>query len=117
MALATAKRVGELSTLSMVTTTQERDLVLSYLHECVAKTGTGLNPIPGEFCLCSLSSTVGYENEERLLCSVRAVNCYLQLTSSSSRPRNLFVSVWNPKRPMSKAAISFFLRDTVKAAS
>ena len=116
VALATAKRVGELNALSMVTATQGQDLILSYLPEFVAKTETGLNPIPREFRLRSLSPIVGREDEERLLCPVRAVNCYLQLTSSSCRPRSLFVSVRNPDRPMSKAAISFFLRDTVRAA-
>ena len=115
VALATAKRVGELSALSMVTATQGQDLILSYLPEFVVKTETGLNPIPREFRLRSLSPIVGREDEKRLLYPVRAVNCYLQLTSSSCRPRSLFVSVRNPDRPMSKAAISF-LRDTVRAA-
>ena len=115
MALATAKKVGELSALSMVTTTQGRDLILSYLPEFVAKTEMGLNPIPREFCLRSLSSIVKHEDEERLFCPVRAMNCYLWLTSSSRWSRNLFVFVRNPKRPMSKATISFFLRDTVMA--
>ena len=75
VALATAKRVGELSALSMVMATQGQDLILSYLPEFVAKTETSLNPIPREFCLCSLSPIMGREDEERLLCPVRAVNC------------------------------------------
>ena len=45
MALATAKRVGELRVLSLVTATQGEDLILSYLPEFVAKTETSLNPI------------------------------------------------------------------------
>ena len=36
VALATAKRVGELSALSMVTATQGRDFILSYFPEFVA---------------------------------------------------------------------------------
>ena len=107
--------MGELHALSRVTATQGEDLILSYLPEFVAKTETGLNPIPREFRLRSLSSVVGREDEERLLCPVRALHQYLQ-TTSSSWPRNLFVSVRDPKRPMSKAAISFFLRDTIKTA-
>ena len=90
----------------------------SFFHTFLSlwQTETGLNPIPREFRLCSLSSAVGHEDDEHLLCPVKAVNCYIRLTSSSCRPRNLFVSVRNPKRPISKAAISSFLWDTVKAA-
>ncbi|KAK3892123.1 hypothetical protein Pcinc_004090 [Petrolisthes cinctipes] len=116
VALATAKRVGELQALSKITATQGEDLILSYLPEFVVKIETGLNPIPRQFILRSLSSVVGREDEERLLCPVRAIRQYLETTSSPSRPRNLFVSVRDPKRPMSKAAISFFLRDTIKTA-
>lgn len=114
VALATAKRVGELQALSKTTATQGEDLLLSYLPEFVAKTETGLNPVPREFRLRSLASTVGREDEERFLCPVRALRKYLQATSAPSRPRNLFVSVRSPNRPMSKAAISFFLRDIIK---
>ncbi|XP_045129198.1 uncharacterized protein LOC123514973 [Portunus trituberculatus] len=55
-------------------------------------------------------------DEERFLCPVRALCHYLQRTASETRPRNLFVAVKRPSRPMSKAAISYFLRDTIKSA-
>ncbi|XP_045101307.1 uncharacterized protein LOC123498206 [Portunus trituberculatus] len=86
VALATAKRVGELHALSQ--------------------------RVPSS----SLSSVVGREDEERLLCPVRAVRRYLAATASASRPRSLFVSLRDPARRMSKAAISFFLQDTIKTA-
>ena len=116
VALATAKRVGELHALSQVTASRGHDLILSYLPEFVAKTETALNPIPREFLLRSLSPVVGREDEERLLCPVRAVRHYLSVTASTSRPRSLFVSLRDPARRMSKAAISFFLRDAIKTA-
>lgn len=75
-----------------------------------------INPIPREFRLCSLAAVVGREDEERLLCPVRALNWYRHMTSSPTRPRHLFISVRDQKRPMSKAAISFFLRETIKSA-
>ncbi|XP_045130668.1 uncharacterized protein LOC123515846 [Portunus trituberculatus] len=116
VALATAKRVGELHALSQVIASRGEDLILSYLPEFIAKTETPLNPVPREFPLRSLSSVVGREDEERLLCPVRAVRRYLAATASASRPRSLFVSLRDPARRMSKAAISFFLRDTIKTA-
>ncbi|MPD02569.1 hypothetical protein E2C01_098160 [Portunus trituberculatus] len=36
--------------------------------------------------------------------------------ASPTRPCNLFLAVKCPSRPMSKTAISFFLRDTIKSA-
>ena len=116
VALATAKRVGELQSLSYSVARQGDDLVLSYLPEFIAKTETDTNPIPREFRLRSLAAYVGQDDEERLLCPVRALSWYRRVTSSSTRPRNLFLSVHDQKRAMSKAAMSFFLRETIKTA-
>ena len=116
VALATAKRVGELQALSNSVAKQGQDLLLSYLPEFIAKTETGSNPIPREFRLCSLSAITGRDDEERLLCPVRALKWYRHLTSSATRPRHLFLSVRDQTRPMSKAALSFFLRETIRTA-
>ena len=116
VALATAKRVGELQSLSCSVAKQGNDLLLSYLPEFIAKTESDINPIPREFCLRSLAAIVGREDEERLLCPVRALKWYRHVTSSPTRPRNLFLSVKDQRRAMSKAALSFFLRDTIKGA-
>lgn len=116
LALATAQRVGEIQALSSKTSWQGRDLFVYYLPEFIAKTDTGVHSTPREFRIKSLTPLVGPEDEERLLCPVRALSHYLRRTSSGTRPRNLFLSVKCPSRPMSKAAISFFLRDTIKSA-
>ncbi|MPC76282.1 hypothetical protein E2C01_070691 [Portunus trituberculatus] len=71
---------------------------------------------PREFCIKSLATVMGSEDVERLLCPVRALRHYLHRTSLPTRPRNLFLAVKCPSRPMSKAAISFFLQDTIKSA-
>ena len=119
VALATAKRVGELQAISTSVSFQNRDILLSYLPEFVAKTETLKNPIPRSFLLKSL--TPGEEEtgvEECLLCPVRALRIYLQRSETlSHRPRSLFVSPSNPKRPISKNAISFFLRETIAQAA
>ena len=55
VALATAKRVGELQALSVRVVQSSRDLLLSYSPEFVAKTESESNPIPRSFILKSLS--------------------------------------------------------------
>ena len=104
VALATPKRVGELQALSAHIAFQGGDMALSYLPYFVAKTETPTNPLPREFVLISLSDSVGLDDEERLLCPVRALRWYLHRTRSPSRPRHLFLSVRDPKRPLSKAS-------------
>lgn len=116
VALATARRVSELQALSSNVATQDSDLILYYLPEFIAKTETIMNPTKREFRLRSLSPLIGPEDEERLLCPVRAINFYLLRTAPTPRPRQLFVSVRDRKKPLSKAALSFFLRETIKMA-
>ena len=116
VALATARRVSELQALSNKVVWQDSDLILSYLPEFIAKTETVSNPTTREFRLRSLTPLVGAEDEERLLCPVRAVHLYLQRTAFTPRPRQLFLSVRDLKKPLSKAALSFFLRETIKMA-
>ena len=91
-------------------------MVLTYLLEFVAKTDSPTNPLPREFVISSLSAAVGSDDEERLLCPVRALRWYLQRTRSVSRPRPLFLSVRDPDRPLSKAAVSFLLRQLLRSA-
>ena len=116
LALATAQRVGEIQALSHRVSWQGQDLLVSYLPEFIAKTDTEVHPTPREFRIKSLTNLLGPEDEDRLLCPVRALNYYLHRTASDTRPRNLFLAVKCPSQPMSKAAISFFLRDTIKSA-
>ena len=49
------------------------------------------------------------------MCPVRALKFYLEATKEVlPRPRSLFVSVRDKSRPLSKNAISFFLRETIQ---
>ena len=116
VALVSAWRVGELHALSFQVANQEEDVILSYLPEFVAKTESMTNPVAREFRLRSLSVAVGHEDEERLLCPVRALRWYRQRTQADGRPRHLFLSVRDHGRPLSKSALSFFLRETIKVA-
>ena len=117
IALATAKRVGELQAISVdVAFAADNALILSYLPEFVAKTDTPAHPVPREFSISSLSSAVGGNDEERLLCPVRAITCYLDRTRDRARPRTLFRSVRDPSRPISKAAISSFMRELIQSS-
>ncbi|MPC24918.1 hypothetical protein E2C01_018012 [Portunus trituberculatus] len=107
LALATAQRVGEIQALFHKTSWQGQDLLVSYLPEFIAKTDTDAHSTPREFRIKSLATVVGSEDVERLLCPVQAL---------PTTPRNLFLAIKCPSRPMSKAAISFFLWDTIKSA-
>ena len=118
VALATAKRVGELQAVSASVSFQNEDVLLSYLPEFVAKTETLKNPIPRSFLLKSLATKEeGASGKEPLLCPVRALKIYLQKSKALTHcPRSLFVSPRDLKRPISKNAISFFLRETIAQA-
>ena len=107
--------MGEIQALSLRTSWQGQDLLVSYLPEFIAKTDTEAYRTPREFRIKSLATIVGEEDEERFICPVRALSLYLHRTASDTRPRNLFLAVKCPSRPMSKAAISVFLRNTVKS--
>ena len=116
VALATAKRVGELQALSDRVAIQGDDFILSFLPEFVAKTESAINLVAREFRLWCLASVVARDDEERLQCPVRALKWYHHRTRLHPRPRQLFLSVRDPCRPLSKAALSYFLRETIKSA-
>ena len=88
------------------------DLSVSYLPEFVAKTESLKNPLPRSFLVHSLLEFLGDLPEERLLCPVRAVCIYLDLTKDLS-PCALFVSPRRRLRPISKNALSFFIRTVI----
>ena len=114
LSLVTAKRVGKLQALSRCVIFCGPDLSLSYLPEFVAKTEAVHNPLSRSFLVKSLEDFMGAMPEERSLCPVRALHVYLNCTSSlSPRLRFLFVCPSNPLRPLSKNALSFFLRSVI----
>ena len=116
LALATAKRVGELQALSRSVSFVRADDCLSYVLEFVAKTESLSNPIPRSFLARSLSDFAAGLDEELLLCPVRALRIYLDRTASfSPLPRRLFVSPRRPSRDLSKNFVSF-LREVIHEA-
>ena len=117
LALAMAKRVGELQALSFVVTFVGVDACLSYIPQFVAKSESLTRSIPRSFLVKSLSDFVAGLDDDLLLCPVRALRIYLDRTRSLSPLRHrLFVSPRHPSRAMSKNAVSFFLRDVIHAA-
>ena len=117
LALATAKRVGELQALSSVVTFVGRDGCLSYVPQFVAKSESLTRSIPRSFLVKSLSDFAAGLDEDLLLCPVRALRFYLDRTRPIAPVRHrLFVSPRRPSRAMSKNAVSFFLREVIHEA-
>ena len=117
VALATAKRVGELQALSNVVSESGKDLILSYVPFFVAKTESRVNPLPRSFRLASLEDFAPGLDEESLLCPVRALRFYMKRTKGfMRRGSSLFVSPSCPTRSISKNAVSFFLRKVISDA-
>ena len=90
------------------------DLFLSYLPEFHVKSESASNPFPHSFRVCLLQDFVGNLPDELLLCPVRALWVYRDRTSSLlPRPLSLFVSPRSLSHPLSKNALSFFLRSVI----
>ena len=114
VALATAKRVGEIQALSRVVSFSSSSAGLSYVPEFLSKTETAVRPLPRLFSIQSLQNFVAGLPEDLLLWPVRSLREYLRRTSSFvDRPRRLFVSPPRPSRAMSENGISFLLREVI----
>ena len=114
LALATAKRVGELQALSCRVASYGPDISLAYLPEFMAKTESEQNPLPHSFLVRSLEEFVGDLPEECPLCLVWAIRTYLSITTCISPcSRSLLVSPKRPSCALSKNALSFFLRQVI----
>ena len=117
LALATAKHVGELQALSSVVTFVHGDACLSYVPQFVAKSESLTRSIPCSFLVKSLFDFAAGLDDDFLLCPVRVLRIYLDRLSSLSPLRHrLFVSPRRPTCPLSKNAVSFFLRDVISSA-
>ena len=117
LALATAKRVGELQALCSVITFVAGDACLSYIPQFVAKSESLTHSIPRSFLVKSLADFTAGLDTDLLLCPVRALRLYLLRARSLSPGRHrLFVSPRRPTRPLSKNAVSFFLREVISVA-
>ena len=94
LALATAKRVGELQALSSVVTFVAGDACLSYIPQFVAKSESLTRSIPRSFLVKSLADFAAGLDTDLLLCPVRALRLYLLRARSLSPGRHrLFVSL------------------------
>ena len=117
VSLATAKRVSEIQVLSKTVAAIGNDLMVSFLPHFIAKTKRVDAPVPRSFRVLSLREFAGDLEEGSLLCPVRALDIYLQRTSSVVvRASSLFVSPRSPSRPISKNAVSYFLREFISEA-
>ena len=117
LALATAKRVGELQALSSIVTFVGADACLSYIPQFVAKSESLTRSIPRSFLVKSLADFAAGLDTDLLLCPVRALRLYLlRARSLSPGCHRLFVSPRRPTRAMSKNAVSFFLREVISDA-
>ena len=106
LALATAKRVGELQALSFIVTFVGGDACLSYIPQFVAKSESLTRFIPRSFLVKSLADFAAGLDDDLLLCPVRALRFYPHRTKSLSPFRHrLFMSPRRPSRAMSKTAV------------
>ena len=116
IALATAHRVGELQALSSnVGFSRDGSALLAFAPEFIAKTESLSRPVARDFRIEALSSLTD-DRSELLLCPVRAIKKYLKLTRSPGRASRLFVSPRDFSKPLSKNAISHFLKNVILSA-
>ena len=114
LSFMSARGVSELQALSYdVGFGFSSSVCFQYAPDFVAKTEL-VGASARQFVVPALSSLVGSDDEELLLCPVRALRCYLRLTSPS-RPgvQRLFMSLRSPERARSKNAVVHFLRYAV----
>ena len=120
LALASAKRIGELHALSYrVSHTRDwGEVSFAFVTGFVAKTQdpSSLAPRFEGFTVPALPNARKNRNG-RLLCPVRAVKVYLDRTASH-RPRceRLFVTAGRSKKEIAKTWVSFWLRKTISRA-
>ena len=120
LALASAKRIGELHALSYrVSHTRDwGEVSFAFVTGFVAKTQdpSSLAPRFEGFTVPALPNARKNRNG-RLLCPVRAVKVYLDCTASH-RPRceRLFVTAGRSKKEIAKTTVSFWLRKTISRA-
>ena len=120
LALASAKRIGELHALSYrVSHTRDwGEVSFAFVTGFVAKTQdpSSLAPRFEGFSVPALTNARKNRNG-RLLCPVRAVKVYLDRTAPH-RPRceRLFVTAGRSKKEISKTTVSFWLRKMISRA-
>ncbi|MEO1301489.1 MAG: hypothetical protein AAFU83_04625, partial [Bacteroidota bacterium] len=117
LALASARRMGELQAISKDVGFRSGCVQLSYLLSFVAKNETRAHPIDRVFSIKGLAPLVSPRDRDILNCPVRALKEYVsRVLHLRDGHQHLFCSVSKPSRPISKNAISFFIRDLVRRA-
>ena len=120
LALASAKRVGELHAFSHCVSHSVgwKEVSFSFVPGFVAKTQgqSSLDPQFESFTIPALPKSRDSPNG-RLLCPVRAVEYYLA-RAAQHRPRceRLFVTSGRTKKEISKNTVSFWLRRVISLA-
>ena len=119
LALASAKRIGELHVLSYRVSHARNwvEVSFSFVQGFVAKTQDPSSLAP-RFEGCTVPALPNARNNcNGRLCPVRAVRCYLDCTAAH-RPRceRLFVTAGRSKKEISKTTVSFWLRKTISRA-
>ena len=117
LALAIAKRVGELQALSSIVTFVAGVACLSSIPQFVAKSESLTRSILRSFLVTSLADFAAGLNTDLLFFPIRALRLYLLRARSLCPGRHhLFVSPRRPSRAMSTSAVSFFLEEVISAA-
>ena len=120
LALASAKRIGELHALSyrVPHTRNWGEVSFSFVPGFMAKTQdpSSLAPRFEGFSVLALPNARNNRNG-RLLCPVRAVRRYVNRTAAHSpRCEWLFVTAGHSMKEISKTTVSFWLRKTISCA-
>ncbi|XP_066984696.1 uncharacterized protein [Macrobrachium rosenbergii] len=116
ISLATAKRVSEVHAFSKTVGFRQGKAICSLQLGFLAKNEIPSRPWPKTFEIPNLSDITGTEIE-RLLCPVRALKSYLERTKEiRGKSEALWCSVKKPSLPMSKNALSYFIRLLIREA-
>ena len=120
LALASAKRIGEIHTLSyrVSHTRNWGEVSFSFVTGFVAKTQDP-SSLARRFEGFSVPALPNARNNRngRLLCPVRAVRCYVDRTAPHRlRCERFFVTAGRSKKEISKTTVSFWLRKTISRA-
>ncbi|XP_068242668.1 uncharacterized protein [Palaemon carinicauda] len=114
--LATAKRVSEIHAFSRNIGFSSETATCSLQLGFLAKNELPSRPWPKSFDIPSLSNLVGNE-VERVLCPVRALKFYLKRTKPlRGQSEALWCAIKKPSLPMSKNAVSYYIRLLIREA-
>ena len=109
LAIATAKRVGELQALSSIVTFVAGVACLSSIPQFVAKSESLTRYIPRSFLVTSLADFAAGLHTNLLFCPIRALRLYLLRARSLCPGRHhLFVSPRCPSRAVYERSVVLF---------